>query len=579
MKLIRRDPNKGYLDTWLWVPKTWINVDATKSALSFMFTDGYTGNQRVLALWKEADFHLLVPRTFWRPGGLPYEVVDCRPRSYQRFDFKSRIRLDHRPAKVDGQLIMMPTGDNVQRVSVKKMSEAMGGVLQLACGKGKTVVALEKIAREKVPALILLDNTNLLEQWRGDIEEFLEVPGGVGIMASGKDDWQKGIVLATYQTIASRAGEMPEEVRRWFGQVFWDEGHHVSAPVFSKTVTLFYGNRYSLTATPDRDDGWHIIADFHIGKVLHKDLIQTMKANIYFYWTGLELDLTQPAVAQNVLDINGEVHLSKVKSFFGRWRDRMWTIMHHVNDALSYDRKVLVLSDSVDEVVNLMTMWTRGPHTSLYTDIPIPSPADVGETTVPWMLEPKEAKKLQKKLETRWKKQGGGYNANDTNELMQAWAHHLVGKKILAELKKRQRKFLKELIAEKSFAGVMTFGVPPKVRQRFLDKRQVVFAITKYGKEGLDCPDLDTVIVSSLFSSKNGLQQLMGRPTRPKPGKKTPAIALLVDNVGQCIGMSQKLQKHLRRWPIEEGGPFSYELVNYPKMKCRISTLKQAFGQ
>lgn len=917
MKIVRRDPTKGYLDTWLWIPKSMINVDATKSALSFMFSDSYSGEQRVLALYKEATHHLLVPRTFWEPGALPYEVIDCRPRHYQHVDFKSRIRLDHRPAEIEGQLVMMPTGDNVQRVSIQKMIDSMGGVLQLACGKGKgqplsedvmtpqgvrrigdlkigdhvlgadgyptkvlgvfpqglrpvfrvtfsdgtstrcddqhlwyvkydrrkwcvvsttemkerglrnkagwkyavpycepaqfestelplnpwllgawlgdggfsphltftnpetdvidgfieslpqgdtatmcrpknrcqylrvnkgklsaqlaqhglegcrswekfipgiyltsceedrwellrglldtdgsianqnrtveycttspmlargveflvrslggristierqttyrykgflrtgrlsfrqritfpagracpvssrkhaakwdsspgqrrfkyitglelvgnlptacikvdaedecylttdftvthnTVVALEKIARGQVPSLILLDNTNLLEQWKGDIEEFLEVPGGVGLMASGKNDWRKAVVLATYQTVASRADDMPEEVRRWFGQIFWDEGHHVSAPVFSKTVTVFYGNRYSLTATPERDDGWHIIADFHIGRVLHKDLVQTMTTNNYFYWTGLQLDLTQPAVARAVLDVNGEVHLSKVKSYFGQWRDRMWTVMNHVIDALAYDRKVLVLSDSVDEVINLMTMWTRGPTAFLYTDIPMPTPADVGETLLPTMLLSKDAKKLQKRIEKTWKLCGVGTHPDKINDDLQAWAHHLVGKKILAELKDRQRKFLKQLLSEQSGAGVMTFGVPPKIRQKFLDNKQVVFAITKYGKEGLDCPDLDTVIVSSLFSSKNGLQQLMGRPTRPKPGKKTPTIVLMVDDVGQCHGMAQKLQRHMRKWPIEEGGPFSFELINYPKMTCRISNLKQAFG-
>lgn len=583
MKIVRRDPDKGYLDSWLWIPKRMMaNVDAIKGALSFIFTDSYTGEQRVLSLWKETPLHLLVPRTFWEPGALPYEVVDCRPHHYQHFDFKSRIRLDHRPANIEGQMVLMPTGDNVQRVSLRKLTDATGGVLQLACGKGKTIIALEKIAQGKVPALILVDNTNLLEQWLGDIEEFLEVPGGVGVMASGKNDWKRGIVLSTYHTVANRAADMPEEVRRWFGQIFWDEGHHVSAPVFSKTVDLFYGNRYSLTATPERDDGWHIIADFHIGKVLHKDLIQMMKVNIFFYWTGLTLDLTNPVVSRAVLDVNQEIHISKVKSFFGIWRDRMWMVMNQVIEAFEFNRKVLVLSDSVDEVVNLMTMWTRGPHVPLYTDIPMPTPAEVGETLAPVILDTKDARMLQRKIEKLWKNVATSkpvkIHPNEISDLMMSWQHHLVGKKILAELKRRQRTFLNQLISEPSCGGVMTYGVPPKTRQKFLAERQVVFAITKYGKEGMDCPELDTVIVSSLFSGKNGMQQLMGRPTRPQPGKRTPTIVLLVDDIGQCHGMAQKLQKHLRRWPIEEGGPFSFELINYPKMKCRISTLKQAFG-
>ena len=54
MKVIGRLPDKGYVDTWLWVPKSLINVTATQSALSFLFTDSYTGEQRVLSLWKES---------------------------------------------------------------------------------------------------------------------------------------------------------------------------------------------------------------------------------------------------------------------------------------------------------------------------------------------------------------------------------------------------------------------------------------------------------------------------------------------------------------------------------------------
>jgi hypothetical protein len=917
MKLIRRDPDKGYLDCLLWVPKSLINVTATQSALSFLFTDSYTGEQRVLSLWKESTHHLLVPRAFWEVGSLPCEVVDCRPMAYPEIDFKSRIKLDHRASKRG----LIPTGNSVQQLSIQAMSCAMGGILQLACGKGKgqplletvmtptgptrigslkvgdlilgsdgrptkvlgvfpqgrrptfkikfsdethafcddqhlwrvkydrrkwrvvstqdlldqelrsaagwkfavpycapvqfesepllidpwllgawlgdgglsphlvftnpeedllerfmnclpkgdtavvqrptnrcvnirvhagtfsaeltelglkgcrswekfipqtyllanvesrwellrglldtdgsianqgraiefsttspqlardmkflvrslggristieretsytyrgkklkgrlsfrqritfpaggatpvssvkhlikwdptpgqrrfkyvtavepageqetvcikvdaedecyltrhftvthnTVVALEKIARGRMPALVLVDNTNLLEQWLDDVNEFLIVPGGVGVIGAGRFEWKKGLVLATYQTLASKADELPEEVRRWFGQIFWDEAHHVNAPTFSKTADLFYGQRYALTATPRRDDGLHIICDFHIGRVLHRDLKQPMKARFIFKWTGLELDILNPSVAQAVLDVNGEVHTSKVPGYLGQWRQRLWMIMQDCIDALEIGRKVLVLSNSVDEVINLMTLWTRGPHAPLYTDIPKPTVQDIGETLDPLFLQPKDMKKLRKDIETLWKLYNAGQPVNEAHvhKLMMKWNHAAVGRKLENETMRRERAFLKELIEEPSTSGVMSYGVPAKIRQRFLQERQVVFAITKYGKEGLDCIALDTVLVSTLFSGKNGLQQLMGRPTRLSPGKKKPMVVFYVDNIGLSHGMSQKLQKHMRDWPHEEGGPFEFELLDYPKVStCKASTLKQAFGQ
>lgn len=578
MKIVRRDPDKGYIDSWLWVPKAYINVNATMSALNFVFTDGYTGNQKVLSLWRETPHHLLVPRAFWDPATLPFEVIDCRPMKYAHVEFKSRVLLDHRLAIVDGEKKLMPTGDNVQQLSISAMNAAMGGVLQLACGTGKTVVALEKIARGKVPALILLDNMNLLKQWADDIEEFLEVPGGVGELSAGKYEWKKGIVLATYQTVAARADEMTEEMRRWFGQIFWDEAHHVNAPVFSKSADLFYGQRYALTATPRRDDGLHIICDFHIGRVLHRDLRQAMKPRIFFKWTGLKLDLTNPVVSDAVLDKNKEVHLSKVTSFFGRWRDRLWMTMQDAIDAAQAGRKVLVLSNSIDEVVNLLTMWVRGPHADLYSDIPDPTPQEVGSTCAPLELTLKEGVKLSRELE-RMELYAAMNKASPTvlADLQLRKEQYDTYLKIQRELEKRQRAFLKLLINEPSTAGVMTFGVPAAVRQAYVKDKQVIFAITKYGKEGLDCPDLDTVIVSTPFSSKNSMQQLMGRPTRPKPGKKTPLVILYEDEVGQMIGMCQKLRKHLRAWPHEEGGPFEFEMLGHKGSSCNL-TLKQVFG-
>lgn len=578
MLIVRRKPECGYVDTYLWVPKTFVNVLATQSALNFVFTDRFTKAQKVLHLWRETEHHLLVPRAFWTVGTLPFPVIDCRPPSYAYYDFKSRIKLDHRLALVDGEKVVAPTGLDVQRKSIEALTGAMGGVLQLSCGSGKTLVALEKIARGKVPALIMLDNMNLLKQWAGDIEEFLEVPGGVGEMTAGKYDWKKGIVLATYQTIAARADEMSEETRRWFGQIFWDEGHHVSAPVFSKTTDLFYGSRYALTATPTRDDGLHIICEFHVGSVLHKDLRQAIKPRIIFKWTGLALDLTNQATAADVLDKNGEVHLSKVTSYFGRWRNRLWMTLQDTIDAAQTGRKVLVLSNSIDEVVNLLTLWVRGPNAVLYSDTPTPTQHDVGETLLPLDLTVVEAARLEKiaaKL-AKLAPQNGVADARlaDANMKLRQYEVH---QKIQRLYEKKQRDFLKKLLSESSTAGLMTYGVPADMRQDFVKNKQVIFAITKYGKEGLDCPDLDTVIVSTPFSSKNSMQQLMGRPTRPMPGKKSPLVVLYEDDIGQMIGMCQKLRKHLRSWPHEENGPFEFEMFGHRGSACK-QTLQQAFG-
>lgn len=571
MILIKRDQNKGYLDTWLWIPKSTVNVGGVKNALTFVFPDTYSPQKiREVFLYREAPHHLLVPRAFWNISQVPYEVVDCRPQKYKSVSFKSRIKLDHR--MIEGSL--HSTGDDVQQQAMKSLLSSSGGVLQLACGKGKTVVFLELAARIGVPTLIIVDNTHLLEQWEEEIHRHLDVPGGLGYIQGGQFDWKKNMVLATYHSVANKAGTLPEEARRWFGLIGWDEGHHISAPTFAASADLFYGKRIALTATPVRDDGTHIIYDLHIGPVVYKDLTQEIKPSVIFKWTGMDLNETDPDV--QVRDKNKQVHLSKVYSYYGRWRKRLHMILKDVQEAIAEGRKkVLVLSYSISTVSNLLAMWIFGPNAFLYTDIPEPLPEHVGETLQPEELTKKKRTELTVFVEQAKKqlKSGALNPIREQNLRRHMHAAELkleqdrVHQKIQTYWARIQKWYVKELRKFITDAGIMIHDVPARTRAGYVNKCRVVFAIMKYGKEGLDAPDLDTVIVAEPFSSRNGLQQLMGRTTRVQPGKRQPVILVYEDSVGPIIGMCNKLRKHLRDWPHEEGGPFDYEMYLHPNTR------------
>jgi len=575
MKLIKRNPDLGYLDTMLWVPKKLLNVEGVKRALEFELTD--RDSIRCLRLWEEAEHHLIVPRAFWKPGDLPFDCVDCRPTSFARTGVKSKIRLDYKPLK--GKLL--PTGETVQSDAIQALLEAMGGVLQLACGKGKTVVALHLASLLQVPMLIVVDNTTLMVQWQDEIARHLDVPGGVGLIKGQVKDWKKGIVLATYHTLANWASTIPEEVRRWFGLIVWDEGHHISAPTFSKSAPLFYGYRLALTATPTRPDGTHVICQHHIGDIIFKDLIQDMPPKIYFKWTGFELDFESSQTRDAVCDKNGEMHLGKVAGHFGASRKRMTeVVLPEVRKLLSGGHKVIVLSHSVDEVINLHALWTgsalgqKDEDIELYTDIPYPTSEDVGETLPGAELKkdqvaravrtvtdiknnlkanPNMAKAKREMAEERLKKYA---------ELLEQYA---VWKKTEKEMRRRQRAYLKELLAKKSTSGIFTEAVEPEERFKMLKERQVIFAIMKYGKEGLDDKNLSAILVSEPISDRNTLQQIMGRPR----DKNNSVLIFLEDNIGPLIGQCRKLRHHLRDWPIDEGGPFKYEQIGHPSTHRR----------
>lgn len=573
MPIFRREPDKGYLDTMLWVPKSQVNVDGLKSALTFTFFE--KNAIRVLTLFQEREHHILVPREFWKVSDLPFPVYDCRPTGYEAVNIESKITLD----------LKNPT-KTIQRDAVNAILNSSGGILQLSCGLGKTVVALEVAARMKVPTLIVVDNSQLMEQWKKEIELHLNIPDGVGLIQGATFDWKKPVVLATYQTLSQKAHLITPEIRRYFGLIIPDEAHHISAPLFSRVADMFYGMRLGLTATPVRDDGLHVVCDFHVGRVIYKNLSQELVPKIYFFWTGLSLDMGDKQTLQKVCDKNGELHLSKIGGYFATWKERLDLILNEVLNATSQGRKVLVMSNSVDELVNLLGMWMGATY--LYTDIPYPTAQEVGLVSPPIQISTeghfseygklaKKHKQIQEILKTP------GINpvklenlTHEKNHIEYRFDCHKTWEKCEAEYRKRQREYLKQLLGIPSNAGLMIYKVKPAERSRMLKEKRVVFAIAKYGKEGLDSQDLDTIFACEPMKSKNTLQQFMGRVLRRKPGKKQPIVVFFEDDIGPYIGMCKALRSHLRHWSHEEGGPFQYEMIGHPRNQNRSSPWTQS---
>jgi superfamily II DNA or RNA helicase len=554
LRFVDRHPSLAYVDDMLHVPKNLVNVEGVKSALTFMFTDKMN-KTRYLALYEETDDHLVVPREFWNSEDLDFQLVDCRPTVYPKADIKSRIVLDAKN----------PTR-TVQRDAVKAILAARGGVLQLACGGGKSAIALHIASLMKVPTLIVVNNTNLIEQWESEINRHLDVPGGIGRMQADKFDWKKPIVLATYQTLAARHEDISEEIRRWFGFIVADEGHHAGAPTFSRMANLFYGKRLALTATPERTDGAHVVVDFHFGKVLFKDLRQELTPTFQFIWSGIKIDDKNPIVKKATTDCKGELHLSRLYGYFGGCLERLSLILDLVKEHERLNRRTLVLSSSVAELVNLFVL--HAGITDLYTDIDHPD-------VMPRCLHPEARNRYQSELK-RFEKALVGANTSSTEKerirdvilptLTAKLLDDELARKTEKELATKQRRYITEAVkhvGDKS--GLLIARVSAKTRMEMLSNRKTVFAIYQYGLEGLDSPSLDTVIACEPMTSKGALQQFTGRILRMKTHKKTPLVQFIEDDIGPIIGMCKKVRGILRTWPADEGGPFTYAMIGHPR--------------
>jgi superfamily II DNA or RNA helicase len=127
------------------------------------------------------------------------------------------------------------------------------------------------IAQHKVPTLILVDRTPLVDQWKERLREHLGLgPKDIGQLGGGKKTKLTGRVdLATLQSL-TRAAD-PAAILCDNGLVIVDECHHVAAHTFARAIQSIPARRWlGLTATPKRADGREEIMFMHCGQVRHK---------------------------------------------------------------------------------------------------------------------------------------------------------------------------------------------------------------------------------------------------------------------------------------------------------------------
>jgi superfamily II DNA or RNA helicase len=350
LSFIRRDPDKGYYGRTLWLPKAHINTRSVKRGLEFpVSTDE---GIEYLQLWSENETHLIVPREFLPRttyDRLSFEIISVSPETFRHVPFRSKVILDKQKPEL-----------TLQRDSFRDMIRAHSGILNLACGKGKTVIALHHIAERRQPALVVVNNTTLIDQWQERIEEYLEVPGGIGLVQGPPLTWDwegRGIVLAMLHSLALRHSQIPAGFDRYFGAVYYDETHHLSAPVFSRTAPLFYGQRHGLTATTDREDGLEPIYQYHIGQVYHRNLVQDLTPRIYFQHCPVKVNLQDPDVRKEVFDKKGMLNIPKLRTYLGTLPECNEFIAEKLRQPLAAGRKILALSHSVDQLRVLNEMF------------------------------------------------------------------------------------------------------------------------------------------------------------------------------------------------------------------------------
>lgn len=139
---------------------------------------------------------------------------------------------------------------------------------QAATGKGKTVMATEVARRAQATTLVIVDQGNLVNQWKVDTwSNVFHIPEeDIGHIQGDVCDWEgKTIVIAMLQTLIARESTLPKEMFSYFGTVILDEVHTIAAPVYHKVLCMLPATtRFGVTATMKKGPLKKLL-DLHLG--------------------------------------------------------------------------------------------------------------------------------------------------------------------------------------------------------------------------------------------------------------------------------------------------------------------------
>lgn len=139
-------------------------------------------------------------------------------------------------------------------------------VFRARTGFGKTISSLIVAARLGMSTLIVVDQTNLKDQWIEALtKHFGMKESDIGII-QGKKVEPKPVTIAMIHTLSQKS--LPLEVYSYFGFMIVDEVHTAGAPTFSAVLMQFSATcRLGISATPKRRDGLQKLLDDNLGKV------------------------------------------------------------------------------------------------------------------------------------------------------------------------------------------------------------------------------------------------------------------------------------------------------------------------
>lgn len=225
-----------------------------------------------------------------------------------------------------------------------------GGILEVPCGRGKTVMALKIISLIQKKTLIIVHKEFLMNQWIERIEEFLPGTRVGKIQGPTFDVDNKEIVIGMLQTLYDK--DFPLNSFGCFGMTIVDEVHRIGSEQFSKTlfktVTPYM---LGISATVDRKDKLTSVLYMFIGKKIYSEerndedpvVVQAIeyKTNDQEFNDVLLDYVGNPKYSSMISKISNygprsDFILKVMKSLIGEYNDSQVMVLCHNRSMLTY---------------------------------------------------------------------------------------------------------------------------------------------------------------------------------------------------------------------------------------------------
>ncbi|QSO53012.1 DEAD/DEAH box helicase [Alicyclobacillus curvatus] len=286
---------------------------------------------RVIDCSEELHQYITLPRgrqeeviSLLRSQDVPMEIEDRRnPGTPTDVTFHGQLRVEQQHAV-----------QNLQQYDI--------GTLSATTAFGKTVVAAWMITERATNTLILVDKTQLMEQWVERLSALLKVPKNeIGIIGGGKQKRTGWIDVALFQSVYVNK-EVKDFVAE-YGHVIVDECHHVSAVSFEQVLKRVKAKYVlGLTATLTRKDGKHPIVLMQCGPVRFKTDARMQAKTRPFQQVVIprNTDFKLP-------DSDGEIPIQQLYALLSQDESRNDMIFDDLLKALERGRSPIFLTDRV----------------------------------------------------------------------------------------------------------------------------------------------------------------------------------------------------------------------------------------